>query len=291
MTQISNNNVKPVAGGSPFAGESHLSALFDLFNDDKLAPSYVLYGQENAPIYEQTFQLAVYILSRNPKNPHGFPLESTTKFLSQGTHPNFFLLTPSEHGKDILIENARDLTVFLQKTPAIPGWRVIIINPAERLNNAASNALLKSIEELPTNTTIFLVAEGLSRVKATILSRSQKIFFQTRRLSTNDYIAKHPESKAMIAAINQALREQKTDKQYIEAISANDESVLLLKKIALMHLHDLAMASISKQNQTNSRWYVKKYDQVSSFISSSENKALPPSFIVESIFLKLREPR
>jgi DNA polymerase III delta prime subunit len=248
-------------------------------------------------IYEQAFQLAAHILAQTPKNPYGFPLESTTKFLAQNTHPNFFLLTPSEPGKDILIENARDLTVFLQKTPAIPGWRVIIINPADRLNNAAANALLKSIEEMPAQTTIFLIAGGLARMKATILSRSQKIFFPTRRYSTEDYIrlfsqpsgagigagAKSLEPKAIIAAIDKALHEHKIDKQCVEAIIANDGTVALFKKIVLAHLYELAHKLADKKSL-----YVTKYNQISNFISSAENKSLPQSFIVNIIFFKLQ---
>jgi hypothetical protein len=338
MIQTFNPNNAELTGLTPsgeagnLAGQLPLDGLTDLFNEDRLAPSYVLYGQETALIYKQAFQLAAYILAQTPKNPYGFSLESTTKFLAQNTHPNFFLLTPSESGKDILIENARDLTAFLQKTPAIPGWRVIIINPADRLNNAAGNALLKSIEELPAQTTIFLIAGGLARVKATILSRSQKIFFPTHRYSTEDYIrlfsqpvedgaerpqtgekpgekpgertgikaktgtrakspapapapqpAPHLGPKVIIAAIDKALHEHKIDKPCVEAIIINDESVALFKKIVLAHLYELAEGKA----RDLSRLYVNKYEQISRFISSTENKALPQAFIVNAIFFKI----
>lgn len=90
-----------------------------------------------------------------------------------GTHPDFMQLTPSEPGKPIVIDQIRELSAVMAKTAQRGGWKVVVINPTESMNIAASNALLKSLEEPQPNTLLILVSYRLSIVPATIRSRCQ----------------------------------------------------------------------------------------------------------------------
>ncbi len=51
------------------------------------------------------------------------------------------------------------------------------------MNAASANALLKTLEEPPSHTTFILIAEQISSIPATILSRCQKYIFPSQ-LST-----------------------------------------------------------------------------------------------------------
>ncbi|GMO67642.1 MAG: hypothetical protein Nk1A_5990 [Endomicrobiia bacterium] len=57
-------------------------------------------------------------------------------------------------------------------------WKFFIIEPAEKMNIAASNSLLKTVEDPPENTVIILIARHKETIPQTISSRSQIMFFQ-----------------------------------------------------------------------------------------------------------------
>lgn len=76
--------------------------------------------------------------------------------------------------KDIRIEQIRALTSVMTISTHRSGKRVVLLYPAEALNGAAANALLKTLEEPPPNTVLILVSNGLDRLLPTILSRCRK---------------------------------------------------------------------------------------------------------------------
>ena len=97
------------------------------------------------------------------------------QWLKADTHPNYVHITTDEDNKKqnakIKIEKIRDLLPFVQQT--VDGWRVIIIEPAEALNTASANALLKTLEEPGDRVLIILLADHYLKLPATIRSRLQ----------------------------------------------------------------------------------------------------------------------
>ncbi|HJV51163.1 MAG TPA: DNA polymerase III subunit delta' [Noviherbaspirillum sp.] len=79
--------------------------------------------------------------------------------------------TPS---KEIKIDQIRALADFMNISTHRQGMRVILLYPAEALNTAAANALLKTLEEPPPHTMFLLVSNSLDRLLPTILSRCRK---------------------------------------------------------------------------------------------------------------------
>jgi DNA polymerase III subunit delta' len=79
--------------------------------------------------------------------------------------------TPS---KEIKIDQIRALADFMNISTHRQGMRVIVLYPAEALNTAAANALLKTLEEPPPHTMFLLVSNSLDRLLPTILSRCRK---------------------------------------------------------------------------------------------------------------------
>jgi DNA polymerase-3 subunit delta' len=57
-------------------------------------------------------------------------------------------------------------------------WKIFIIEPAEKMNVAAANSLLKTLEEPPENTIIILIAKHKETIPKTVVSRSHVLFFQ-----------------------------------------------------------------------------------------------------------------
>lgn len=76
--------------------------------------------------------------------------------------------------KEIKIEQIRQLADFMNISTHRQGLRVVVLYPAEALNNPASNALLKTLEEPPPGTVFLLSSNSLDRLLPTILSRCRK---------------------------------------------------------------------------------------------------------------------
>jgi DNA polymerase-3 subunit delta' len=79
--------------------------------------------------------------------------------------------TPS---KEIRIEQVRSLAGFMNVSTHRSGLRVVLLYPAEALNSASANALLKTLEEPPPETLFILVSHRPDRLLPTILSRCRK---------------------------------------------------------------------------------------------------------------------
>ncbi|WP_205836332.1 DNA polymerase III subunit delta' [Iodobacter violaceini] len=101
-----------------------------------------------------------------------------------GNHPDFRLVSPAdtdaEAGEDakpkrksqvIGVDDIRDLADFVNLTAHRRGIRVTLVYPAEALNIAAANALLKTLEEPPSGAVFILVSNHWRRLLPTIRSR------------------------------------------------------------------------------------------------------------------------
>ncbi len=82
------------------------------------------------------------------------------------------------------VDEAEEIVKKLVLKPYEGGYKVMIIWMAEKMNIAASNKLLKLIEEPPENTLFLLIAENEEQIIKTILSRCQVLHFKA--LSESD---------------------------------------------------------------------------------------------------------
>lgn len=112
------------------------------------------------------------------------------RLIAQGTHPDVVLLGPGDalcrprpgesHEKhplsrDIRICQVRGLIDAVSRYPFEARYRLIVIDPAERLGRDAAHALLKTLEEPPGHTVIVLVTAAPEAIIETILSRCRRI--------------------------------------------------------------------------------------------------------------------
>lgn len=104
------------------------------------------------------------------------------RLLDAGTHPDvvtlsFGLRKDGTPRTEIVVEQIRDLSARLAMSSQFGGWQVALIDPADAMNAAAANALLKTLEEPSTRTMLILVADATWRLPQTIRSRCQRIEF------------------------------------------------------------------------------------------------------------------
>ncbi len=114
-------------------------------------------------------------------------------WFEQGNHPDFRLLEPGvlatprdgeeeprkrdgeAASRQIRIEQVRELQDFLAIGTHRGGVRAVVVRPAEAMNTATANALLKSLEEPPPGTVFLLVSSAPERLLPTVRSRCQRI--------------------------------------------------------------------------------------------------------------------
>jgi DNA polymerase-3 subunit delta' len=107
---------------------------------------------------------------------------ASCRYAAAGQHPDLRIVEPVEADDDevrrvewISVERIRDLTRWAPITSHRGGAKVALIVPAERMNAAAANALLKTLEEPTPNVHFVLVSHLPGRLPATIASRCQRI--------------------------------------------------------------------------------------------------------------------
>ena len=104
-------------------------------------------------------------------------------YVAAGQHPDLQLIEPFVVDEDgevkvqdpILIDRMRALIDWVQLTSHRGRAKVAVIVPAESMNPAAANALLKTLEEPPPSTYLILVAHQPGRVPATLRSRCRRM--------------------------------------------------------------------------------------------------------------------
>lgn len=95
------------------------------------------------------------------------------KSAANGAHPDVEIIRTE--GLSIKIDEVRELLTRVAWAPSMGGWRVVVMEDADRLTESAANALLKAIEE-PGNRTVWLLcAPTLHDVLPTIRSRCRHL--------------------------------------------------------------------------------------------------------------------
>jgi DNA polymerase III subunit delta' len=179
--------------------------------DGRLAHALCLVGPEKMGKREVALQLAKALLCTKPKAGGAACGQCRgCELLMAGTHPDFLDVTYALNEKtgklyhDIVIDQIRRLSQWFSLTPQLGGSQVCIIHPADAMNFAASNALLKTLEEPSQQRFLILVTDSPGRLPATIRSRCQRVEFRLPdREQSLDWLKKqgHSEEAALFALI------------------------------------------------------------------------------------------
>jgi DNA polymerase-3 subunit delta' len=94
-----------------------------------------------------------------------------------GNHPDFLAVSPAEDKLSISIEQIRALIEHVWLTTQYGGYKVVVVNPAERMTRQAANTLLKTLEEPPGAAVLIVVTHQSGLLPATIRSRCQMLDF------------------------------------------------------------------------------------------------------------------
>ncbi len=90
-----------------------------------------------------------------------------------GSHPDVTVVATNE--TFLRVDRARELALAAATRPAAGRWRILVVEDADRLNEQAADALLKSLEEPPPRTVWLLSAPTLDDLIVTVRSRCRHL--------------------------------------------------------------------------------------------------------------------
>ena len=129
-------------------------------------------------------RLARRVLCESPRGAEACGACRSCRLFEAGTHPDYRFVSfiPNREGTklrtEIVIDQMRELSAQLSLTPQFGRAQVAIVDPADAINNAAANALLKTLEEPVPGRYLWLVTAHPARLSATIRSRCQRVEFR-----------------------------------------------------------------------------------------------------------------
>ena len=154
------------------------------------ANGYIFYGAEGIGKKETALNFVKQIFKQYSSNGN------VEEKINNKNHPDFLIIEPSSFIKDktaksldsqkaiinnmglIKIEQIRDVKTFLNQKSIESEKKIVLIVDAHLLNEAASNCLLKTLEE-PSNGIFILLTSKLNLLLDTITSRCQLIRFKS----------------------------------------------------------------------------------------------------------------
>lgn len=159
--------------------------------------------------------------------------------VDHGNHPDLQLIEPD--GTSIKIEQIRELQKQLSYSPLEAPRKVCVIDGADRLNPAAGNALLKTLEEPSRKTLLLLLTPRPDAVLSTVRSRCQRLpFSRLPREMVRDVLQQQLDRNPLEAHVLAAL----SDGSFKKALGRNRDLYLDRRKSLLKSLTALSPGSI-----------------------------------------------
>ena len=158
--------------------EQNWKRLLSAKASGRLPHALLLTGAQGLGKHNFAVRLAASLLCKSP-DENGKPCGGcqSCHLFKAGTHPDFTRIEPEEPGKAIRIDTIREFTGKGALTSQSGGYKVTIIEPADAMNTAAANSLLKTLEEPVDWTVMVLVSNRPGRLPATVRSRCQQYAF------------------------------------------------------------------------------------------------------------------
>ena len=151
----------------------------------------------------------------------------------------------SDNSRDIKICQIRLLEQMVSRAPFDASWRVLIIEPADAMNEPAQNALLKTLEEAPAQVVLILVTEREELLLETIRSRTRRLpFGGLPRMAIEKQLRSHwnlePEPAANLARLSGG-------RLGWAVLASQDESLVEARDEALAAAEGMASATLTER--------------------------------------------
>ena len=182
MIEVKKNNF--------FLNEEVNTYLNNIIKNKSFANGYIFYGAEGIGKKQTALQFIKEILKQSS------PSENVEERITNNNHPDFLIIEPDsplatkssgsfdlekkiKSGSEVIkIAQIRNIKTFLSQKSINSEKKIVLIIDAHLLNEAASNCLLKTLEE-PSNGIFILLTSKLNLLLDTIISRCQIVRFRS----------------------------------------------------------------------------------------------------------------
>jgi DNA polymerase-3 subunit delta' len=159
-----------------FGNEKAVEIIENILNTDKIPQSWLICGQKGigkatlAYRFAKSLLIGSKTLASDKSSPAVIRIEG-------GSHSDLLVIEPDEDkaSNEISVEQIRKISGFLRLTASETKYRIVIIDSADNMNNAAANVLLKLLEEPPAKSIFLLISHCPGRLLATIKSRCRNL--------------------------------------------------------------------------------------------------------------------
>jgi DNA polymerase-3 subunit delta' len=164
--------------------------LNSIIKNKSFANGYIFCGAEGVGKKQTALQFIKEIFKQSS------PSENVEERITNNNHPDFLIIEPDsllatkssesynlvktiKSGSEIIkVAQIRNIKTFLSQKSINSGKKIVLIIDAHLLNEAASNCLLKTLEE-PSNGIFILLTSKLNLLLDTIISRCQIVRFRS----------------------------------------------------------------------------------------------------------------
>ncbi|MEL7431834.1 MAG: AAA family ATPase, partial [Chlamydiota bacterium] len=150
-----------------FGNEKVKTQLQSALDNKRLPQALLFYGPKGVGKKAFAISLATHLL------------EDRTHLIGKNAHPDLHQLSPKEQGYSI--ERIRSFCFEIHKPPFLAKKKVAIFHEADELSTISQNALLKTLEEPPLDTTFLFLTSNRAKILPTIISRTSPFPFQKPR--------------------------------------------------------------------------------------------------------------
>jgi DNA polymerase III subunit delta' len=111
------------------------------------------------------------------------PDHRIAKLWEAGSHPDVMVLErlyrdrTKDYARSITVDQVRGLSRLFATAPSFSPWRVVMVDAVDDMERPGANALLKLLEEPPSNSLFLLVSHAPARLLPTIRSRCRVLRF------------------------------------------------------------------------------------------------------------------
>ncbi|MCR9072974.1 MAG: DNA polymerase III subunit delta' [Alphaproteobacteria bacterium] len=167
--------------------------LLDAWNSGRMPHAWLFAGPPGIGKATLAFRLAKFVLSGGgaatgglfgealpPANLAVDPEDAAARLVSAEAHPDLRILRREQNKQGVMsavirVDDVRAFESSLHFRTGGGGWRVAIVDEAERMNRNSENALLKILEEPPSKTLIIIISNALNGMLPTTRSRCRRL--------------------------------------------------------------------------------------------------------------------
>ncbi len=162
--------------------------ILSMHAQDRLPSALMLVGPQHCLLPDFAWRIIKLFFCKNIQ--HSLPCAQCSEciMVEAQEHPDIIWVKPEQKSTVIKIDQIRDLQHSAFLTTQRAAYKIIVIDGVEQMNTAASNALLKTLEEPSAHVHFILIAEQMSSIMPTILSRCQLMYFASIERSNDNLL-------------------------------------------------------------------------------------------------------